>query len=113
MFHTTKNLMAAGGVLVSAVRDKDYLGAETVDAAIEVLGAANAYRAAGPFSAKAGADEDVSGKSDDELAEIVAENEPQGFGAAGDAEAVGMIPPVVIAALIELAVRLIRKRFNF
>lgn len=107
LFHTTKNLPAAGAKLVAAYKSGDYAGVETIDAVAEGIGGANALREGGFF---AGAEiGELANASPERLCEVIeAEADPEAFGAGADAA----VSPL-LALAIELLAKAILKRLGW
>lgn len=103
MYQDKSNLMPAGSDLVRLVLARDFQSPETADAAITVIGAANAYRSEtpGPFGATSRGDELRSENEAIELAESIDSELPRGFGA--DGEGAEKIKPETLEKLKKIA----------
>lgn len=114
MFHEKRLPSDAIQVVIEGAKRRDFVGVETVDAAIEILGCANAFRGEtiGPFGAAAPAEEIQS--EDDVVAAASAYEEAHegGFGAAGDGEEAEAIPPVVLSIVWFVIQRWLERRRN-
>jgi hypothetical protein len=113
MFHTARFPSDAIQTVIAGVKARDFVGVETVDAAIEIAGCGNAFRGddtPGPFGDAP--IEELRSENEAVAAAEGAESEMSGFGATGDENTPEAIPPIVFSIVFFVIQKWLERRRN-